>query len=270
MITASLVIYHNTKTDINKLLNCVLGSPIEKLFIVDNSRNDFYRSWGSRSEKIMYIHNENIGYGASHNIAMREAIEMGAKYHIILNPDICFEDGTIESITEYIDRYDDVGWVMPKVIYPDGSLQYLCKPLPTPADLLLRRFVPQNWFQKSKARFELREFDYNHELNVPFLSGCFIFLRVSALEDVGLFDENFFMYGEDIDFSRRMHEKYRTMYFPGATVVHAHKAESKTNRKMLLVHIKSIIKYFNKWGWFFDRERHTVNDKLFEELENLH
>lgn len=269
MINASLVIYHNSKEDVNKLLDCVLSCPIDNLFIIDNSRNDFYRTLECRSEKIRYIHNENIGYGASHNIAIRESIDMGAKYHVVLNPDVYFENGTIETIAKYIDNYDDIGWVMPKVVYPDNSLQYLCKPLPTPMDLLLRRFFPKKWFAKSKERFELRAFDYNHELNVPFLSGCFIFLRTSALKDIGLFDERFFMYGEDIDFSRRMHQKYRTMYFPGATIIHAHKAESKTSRKMLLVHIKSIITYFNKWGWFFDNERTRVNKNLSNALNKI-
>ena len=268
MITASLVIYHNSKKDINKLLDCVLSSPIDKLFIIDNSRHDLYRSLENRSERILYIHNENVGYGASHNVAMRESIEMGAKYHVVLNPDVYFENGTIETIVKYIDEFEDIGWVMPKVVYPDGSLQYLCKLLPTPFDLLLRRFVPQSWFTKAKYRFELRDFDYDHALNVPFLSGCFVFLRTSTLKNVGLFDERFFMYGEDIDFSRRMHSKYRTMYFPDVTIVHAHKAESKTSKKMLLVHIKSIVKYFNKWGWFFDEERRRMNDGLLKELNN--
>ena len=155
---------------------------------------------------------------------------------------------------------------MPKIIYPNGKLQYLCKPLPTPTDLILRRFIPKSWFKKRKSNFELQQFGYNQELNVPFLSGCFMFLRVSALQEIGLFDDRFFMYGEDIDLSRRMHSKYKTIFFPKVTVVHAHKAESYKNYKMLFIHIKNIVKYFNKWGWLFDQERKMVNQKLRNEL----
>lgn len=266
MLTASLVLYHNSPQEVDTLLECALKSCIDKLYIVDNSRNDAFRILETRSNKISYIHSENIGYGRAHNIAIRKAIASGAKYHVVVNPDIYFKDGTMEALVEYMDSHNEAGWVMPKIIYPNGKLQYLCKPLPTPTDLILRRFIPKSWFKKSKSNFELQQFGYDYELNVPFLSGCFMFLRVSALQEIGLFDERFFMYGEDIDLSRRMHSKYKTIFFPNVTVVHAHKAESYKNYKMLLTHIKNIIKYFNKWGWLFDQERKTVNQKLRNEL----
>ena len=93
-----------------------------------------------------------------------------------------------------------------------------------------------------------------------------MFLRVASLQDVGLFDERFFMYGEDIDLSRRVHARYRTMYYPNVTVIHAHKAESYKSRKMLVVHMLNIIKYFNKWGWIYDAERIRINSALQDQL----
>lgn len=266
MLTASLVLYHNSPQEVEKLLDCVLKSPINKLYIIDNSRNDSFRILEKRSDKIRYIHNENIGYGGAHNIAIRDAINIGAKYHIVVNPDIYFDDGTVEALVEYMDCNDDVGWVMPRVVYPNGDLQYLCKLLPTPFDLIFRRFIPKQWFKSNREKFELRDFGYDRELNVPFLSGCFMFLRVSALQDIGLFDERFFMYGEDIDLSRRMHYKYKTMFYPKATIIHAHKADSYKNRKMLLIHIKNIVLYFNKWGWLIDIERKRVNKSLLQNI----
>lgn len=269
MLTASLVIYHNSAEEINTLLDCVLRSSIDKLFIVDNSRNDSFRILEKRSDRIRYIHNANTGYGSAHNIAIREAMAIGAKYHAVLNPDIYFNDGTIEALTEYMNDNPDVGQVMPKVIYPDGSIQYLCKQLPTPADLIFRRFMPKEWFKRSRELYELRDFGYDKELNVPFLSGCFMFLRVSSLRQIGLFDEQFFMYGEDIDLSRRMHSQFKTMFYPKAMVVHAHKAASYKNTKMLMTHIKSISKYFNKWGWVFDTERSKVNKQVRKVISSL-
>lgn len=269
MITASLVLYHNSPQEVAKLLECILKSSVNKLYIIDNSRDDSFRILEKHSERIRYIHNENIGYGGAHNIAIREAMSFGAIYHVVINPDIYFDEGTIEALAKYMDNNADVGWVMPKVIYPDGKLQYLCKPLPTPTDLIFRRFIPKEWFKKRKADYELRNFDYNHELNIPFLSGCFMFLRVSALQKIGIFDERFFMYGEDIDLSRRMHSEYKTIFYPKVSVVHAHKAESYKNYKMLFIHIKNIVKYFNKWGWIFDSERTKINQSLKNDLSKF-
>lgn len=264
MITASLVIYHNSRREINTLLDSVLRSPIDKLYIIDNSRHDLYRTLEQRSPRICYIHNINDGYGAAHNIAMREAIRLRAKYHIVINPDIYFSEGTIESLIKYMDNHKDIGWVMPKILYPSGEVQHLCKLLPTPYDLIIRRFLPSKLLGRVRDKFNPKISD--RELNMPYLSGCFMFLRVSALRKVGLFDERFFMYGEDLDLSRRMHRQYKTIYYPGAAVVHAHRAESYHSGKMLWVHIENIAIYFNKWGWFFDPERRKVNKKVRREI----
>ena len=264
MITASLVIYHNSRREINTLLDSVLRSPIDKLYIIDNSRHDLYRALEQRSPRICYIHNITDGYGAAHNIAMREAIRLRAKYHIVINPDIYFSEGTIESLIKYMDNHKDIGWVMPKILYPSGEVQHLCKLLPTPYDLIIRRFLPSRLLGRVRDKFNPKISD--REVNMPYLSGCFMFLRVSALRKVGLFDERFFMYGEDLDLSRRMHRQYKTIYYPGAAVVHAHRAESYHSGRMLWVHIENIAIYFNKWGWFFDPERRKVNKKVRREI----
>ena len=264
MITASLVIYHNPRQEIESLLCSVLHSPISRLYIIDNSRNDIYRDLTHRSRRIHYIHNANDGYGAAHNIALREAIRLGAKYHVVLNPDITFGKGVIEALAAYSSAHKRVGWMMPKVVYPNGEIQHLCKLLPTPFDLIARRFIPKRFLAKSRERFNPK-ID-NRQVVMPYLSGCCLFLRVSALKRVGLFDERFFMYGEDLDLSRRMHTRYKTLYYPLVTVTHAHRAESYHSRKMLKIHIQNIVRYFNKWGWFFDRERREINRKIAQQL----
>ena len=74
------------------------------------------------------------------------------------------------------------------------------------------------------------------------------------------------MYPEDIDITRRMHKYYRTMFIPDETIVHAHQAASYKSRKMLKIHITNMIKYFNKWGWIYDKERSVWNKQLLKEL----
>ena len=104
-------------------------------------------------------------------------------------------------------------------------------------------------------------------MNIPILSGCFMFLRTEALEKVGLFDEQFFMYMEDFDLNRRIHRAYKTVFFPEAVVVHEYQKASYKNIKLLKAHIKSAIYYFNKYGWFFDKERKIINARTLQEIE---
>ena len=99
------------------------------------------------------------------------------------------------------------------VKYPNGELQYLCKLMPTPKDLFLRRFCPiKSIVEKNDYKYEMKSTGYNKTMEVPILSGCFMFLKNEVLKTVGLFDENYFMYMEDFDFCRRIGEKYKVIY----------------------------------------------------------
>jgi len=127
--------------------------------------------------------------------------------------------------------------------------------------------LPQSWTMKRTEKFELRASGYNRTIDVPYLSGCFMFLRTEAIQQVGMFDERFFMYPEDIDLTRRIHRKYRTVFYPEVSVVHQHIRGSYADIRLLFIHIKNMIKYFNKWGWFFDNERRNVNKDTLKQLE---
>lgn len=246
-----------------------MSSPIELLYVIDNSSNDELRDFVKDNPRIRYIHSLNLGYGTGHNIAIRKSIEDKSDYHVVLNPDIYWDGDVIGELARYMDSNPDVGQVMPKVFYPDGRLQFLCKMCPSPVDLIFKRFLPGRLTEKRMQKFQLRDTGYDRPMNVPYLSGCFMFFRVSAVEKVGLFDERFFMYPEDIDITRRMHAQYKTMFYPFTSIVHAHAAASKTSKKMLKIHITNMIKYFNKWGWIFDKQRDEFNKQLLKEISEL-
>lgn len=267
MITASIVTYYTNLIDLERIINCVLQSSVNKLYIVDNSSYESIKEFVEMYSIVEYIPNINNGYGAGHNIAIKKAIDNNAIYHVVLNPDIYWTENVIERLISYMDENNDVGQIIPKVFYPDGRLQYLCKLVPSPMDLIFKRFLPAKWTEKRLHKFQLRFTGYDRIMNVPYLSGCFMFFRVSALKEIGLFDERFFMYPEDIDITRRMHAKYKTIFYPFVSIVHAHAAASKTSKKMLKIHIFNMIKYFNKWGWIFDRQRRLFNQRLLEELK---
>lgn len=267
MVSASIVTY---RTDCDELCHCIESlrkNGVSPIFVSDNSPDDSLRDFCSGFDEVEYIHNgRNIGYGAGHNVAIRKAIHLKSDYHLVINSDVYFGGGVIDRIVGYMDANADVAQLIPNVTYPDGKIQYVVRLLPTPADLIFRRFLPERWIQKRNTCYCLAFYDHSKPFDVAYHQGSFMFFRTKCFDTVGLFDERFFMYPEDIDITRRMHRLYRTMFFPAVTVVHAHKAASYKSVRMLAVHMVNMIKYFNKWGWFFDRERSVWNKNLLEQL----
>ena len=271
MITASIVAFHTKHDELKRLLDCALTGYIDRLFIIDNSSNDELRDFVKDNDKVNYIHSLNLGYGSGHNVAIRKSIEMGADYHVVLNPDIYWNDNVIERLCEFMDANSDCGLVMPKIVYPSGETQHLCKLLPSPMDLIGRRFIPIKSYQKKHDyQYELHWTGYDSIMEVPSLSGCFMFMRCSVLKHVGGFDERYFMYAEDLDLCRRIGEVSRTIFYPNVVVVHEYEKCSYKSGKLLKYHVASIVKYFNKWGWIFDRKRIEKNRSCIEQLKRVH
>jgi GT2 family glycosyltransferase len=268
LISASIVLYNPNPVELKNVIKSYSPAENRLLYLIDNSpvQTDLTSILIGNEYIQYYFTGKNKGYGAGHNIAIRMALEAGTRYHVVLNPDLEFEPAIIDRIAEFMDEDGTIAQVMPKVLNRRGELQYLCKLLPTPTDLFFKRFLSGKYFEKLLVRGQLKFSGYNSQMNVPFLSGCFMFFRTSAFNSVGLFDERFFMYAEDIDITRRMHRLYKTVYYPNVSVMHIHGAESYKSVKMFMIHVVSVIKYFNKWGWFFDNERKTVNMAVLKEL----
>lgn len=270
-LAVSIVLYHNDQ-ELNEAIQSVLNMSWDvKLYLIDNSKTDILKKYAA-DPRITYIFNaKNLGYGAGHNIALRKSLEENIKYHLIMNPDIRFEKGILEKIIGFMEDHPDTGALMPKIYYQQGHLQRLCKLLPTPFDLIGRRFLRKTPLAaRRNEMYELHHFGYDSILNTPCLSGCFMFLRTAVLEKTGLFDERFFMYLEDYDLARRINRFYRTVFFPGVSIVHGFKKGSYQDPKLLRFHIQSAIRYFNKWGWFFDNERKRLNDDVLKQISETY
>ncbi len=264
-ITATIVLYRNDKEMLSKAIHSFLNTSLDvKLYLVDNSPLPELESIVSDPRVEYFYLNANRGFGSGHNVIMRRPDMMG-KYHLVLNPDIYFEKGTLESLFEYMENNLDVANVMPRIVFPNGQIQNMCKLLPRPIDWIGRRFIPFKLLRdKIDNSYELRSVDYDKEMNIPFLSGCFMFIRSSVICEGFTFDERFFMYCEDTDLCRRIHSKYKTIYYPKVQVIHNCGYASHKSLKMLKIHIKSAISYFNKWGWFFDNERKAMNTETIK------
>lgn len=258
-LSASLVLFHNDPAQYGQAMRCFLEGCDGVLYVVDNSMAPLQHELFSHP-RVRYVYaGKNLGFGKAHNRAI--AIAAGTSdAHLLLNPDISFEPNVLSELGGFLEAKQGVGAVMPRINYPDGSLQRLCKLLPTPVDLILRRFIPSKRIKaKINQRYELHGLVQNRPSCVPSLSGCFLLIRSEMLSRVGGFDERFFMYMEDVDLVRRIGDIAETVYLPSVQVVHAYAKGSYRNRKLLIYHLRSAVKYFNKWGWLFDGDRKTRN-----------
>lgn len=266
-INASIVTFRTDPDELTNIIYLLAASDIDNIYIVDNSPDDHLRHVVDPTSANYMSSGGNIGYGAAHNIAIRLSLQQpDCRYHLVVNSDIDFDPKVIEAIKKHMDDNEDIGQLIPRVNFPDGRLQSVVRLLPTPLDVFGRRFLPRFIFKSRNARYTLAFWDHNREANVAYHQGSFMFLRTDTLRKAGIFDERFFMYPEDIDLTRRIHAHSRTVYWPGVTIVHHHRASSYKSFRMLCIHMVNMIKYFNKWGWFFDRERRRINLGILKTL----
>lgn len=278
MISASIVTYRTPLTELDTCYKALSGGCVTRLYVIDNARQDMVRKWcdkRSRERKdhpgapeIIYIPSPNHGYGTAHNLALRAELSdtnaAECPYHLVMNSDVEFHPDIIAEIEAYMDSHPRVGTLQPRLISPTGEEQNSCRSLPRPSDLFIKRFMPSKRFNERRTRYMLSSHDRSKTWNIPFHQGSFMFLRKEALRDVGLFDERFFLYAEDVDLSRRLHSKWLTLYWPQVTVTHFHRASSYHSLRMMLIHTASMMRYFNKWGWFTDSERDSFNAAISE------
>ncbi|MFT4644931.1 MAG: GT2 family glycosyltransferase [Planctomycetota bacterium] len=199
-----------------------------EVFVVDNDSKD--HSVEMVIEKFPWVkviaNKENTGFSVANNQAIREST---GEYVLLLNPDTVVEEDTFEKCISFMDARPNAGGLGVKMI--DGKGNFLPeskRALPTAKVAFFKAFGLSTIFPKSKtfAKYHLGYLDENETHSVEILAGAFMFMRKSVLEEIGLLDETFFMYGEDIDLSYRIilngNENY---YYPGTQIIH-YKGES--------------------------------------------
>lgn len=265
-ISASLVLFNNNPEQYCHAICSFLEGCEGTLYIVDNSTPALQCHLFTHP-RVRYLHAErNLGFGAAHNRAILMATGT-SDVHLLMNPDISFEPHVLPEMQQFLELNPKVGALMPRVNYPDGSLQRLCKLLPSPVDLILRRFIPFKAVkERINQRYEMYGLPQNSPSCVPTLSGCLLLIRTELLIRLGGFDERFFMYMEDVDLVRRIGDLAETVYLPSVQAFHEYAKGSYRTPKLLAYHLRSAVQYFNKWGWYFDYERSRRNRKAIEHI----
>lgn len=214
--------------------------------------------------EIQYIPMEkNVGFGSGMNVAIKEA---KGKYLFIFNPDIVPHADSIEELYRFMEKNPHIGVCGPQLLNADGSLQYSCYRIPHMLMPALRR-TPLGrlpFGARLIDEYLMKDVPHDEVMEVDSLLGGTMFTRRSALEDVGLFDEAFFLYYEDNDLCRRFWEKgHPVMYYPKAKMMHYHRRQTADGNMfkqifswLTWVQIDSFIKYTKKY-WGKDNPRLT-------------
>jgi GT2 family glycosyltransferase len=203
------------------LLNCLESlSKIEdeldfNVVVLDNKSSDgsFIKAQ-KKFTQFEYIENRaNLGFGKAHNIALKKA---DTPYVLTLNPDCEVPGGTLKYLFDFIEKNSDVGIVTAKVLKADGKLDIAChRGFPTPWASF------KYFFLKDDRDYHLtdRPMEKTHEIDSAV--GAFMFMRKSVLEKTGYFDEDYFLYGEDIDLCFRVKKAgFKVMFVPDVSVLH--------------------------------------------------
>lgn len=193
-----------------------------EIIVVDNASTD-----GSpelvrqRFPEVKLIRNDtNLGFAKANNIGVMQST---GRYIFLINSDVKILQGCIDHMCVFADQHPEIGMLGPKILNPDGTLQPSCMGFPTLRNAFCRALALDTLFPKSQlfGRRLMTFWAHDKVRSVDMLNGCFWMVRRHALNQVGLLDENFFIYGEDIDWCKRFRQAgWQVVFFPGAEAVH--------------------------------------------------
>lgn len=241
-----------TAQTIDAVLNTVETTDYE-IYIVDNNSGDgsleHLTDRYSNEGRIKFIANkENTGFAKGNNIAIKAS---NSEYVLLLNSDTIVYEGTIDKCIEYMDRNEAVGAIGPKVVLEDGSLDHACKRgFPTPSASLYY-MLKLDKLLKNKEKYGKYDMSYLpiDEINeVDALTGAFMMVRREVIDTVGLLDERFFMYAEDIDWCYRIkYAGWKIIYYPEVKMLHL-KGKSGKKRKYRTIYQfhKTMLQFYDK------------------------
>lgn len=220
-----VIVNYNTK---DYLYNCVHSIVNNKsrldieIIIVDNlSTDESLKSIKINFSFISIIENSiNIGFAKANNIGISNS---SGKYLMLINPDVVLMEGCLDKIFDFMESNNSIGILGPKILTSDGKVQRSCMGFPTIWNTLCRALYLDKIFPRVEIFGGLLLTYWNHDCNksVDVINGCFWAVRRKAIENVGLLDETFFMYGEDIDWCRRFHDNgWDVVFFKNAEAIH--------------------------------------------------
>jgi len=254
-----VVLSYYSKNLVKELLNNLqeLNLPYQyEVIVVDNASYDGLKEIiADKYPHVKFIQSDvNGGFAAGNNLGIKQA---QGKYIMIMNPDLAILSDAIERLYNYMENHPEVALAGPRLINADKSIQYSCTRWPDWKLPFYRRTSLGNTRagQKWLDEYTMKDLDHYKNSYVPSLFGACLIFRKDVLEKVGLLDERYFMYFEDLDWSRTFWDKgYKVAYVGEAEIIHLHRRQSAADNiikslshKTARFHIISFIKYLLKF-----------------------
>ncbi len=276
MLISTLLVSNNNQKDLELLLPSLelalknlhlqlneiyIEKYLSEILLVDNCSSDLTVEFVEKNfpDVVITKNRKKMGYGANQN---QNIVKAEGKFILLINPDMVVPPDMFNIMIRFMEQNHYAGIATCKVCNIDGSCQYLNKREPAILDLFIRRFfsprlipvLPNKIESIVKTRldlYEMRDTGYDKIMDVPFISGSFMFARASVIKQLNGFDERFFMYFEDVDLCRRVRAIARSIYCPDVSVVHRWERASHKSLKWTFIFALSGLKYFHKWGFRF-------------------
>lgn len=246
------IVNFNTRDDLDACITSIVQSNPSvtyEIIVVDNASRDgsadIVRTKYPFAKLI--ANDRNVGFAAACNQAMRTAT---GRYALLLNPDTIIHRGALDELVKFMDEHDDVAIAAPKLLNIDGSLQYSCRAFPTLLVGLFRNTPLERLFPSNKPtrQYLLANHSHNEPMKVDWVSGAAMMVRMQAIGRIGMFDEGYFMYCEDVDLCWRMHQAgFKVFYVPSAVITHAiGRSSDQLFVPMLIQRHRSMLRFYFK------------------------
>jgi hypothetical protein len=247
-----VTVTHDSRNDIGRVLDSLVSSGAagqHEIIVVDNaSRDDTLRIVGERLPVARVIERRvNGGLSAGINEGVRAS---HGEFVLILNPDVRFDRDPAPALAAYLRAHPSVGVVAPRLLNEDGSVQLSCRAFPSHATAvfnrysLLTRLAPGNPFSR---RYLMSDFDHATTRDVDWVSGAALMFRRDVFNRLGGWDDEFFLFSEDVDFCRRVHDLgLRVVYLPQETVEHRIGISRSRSPRIIVERHRSVWRYYRK------------------------
>lgn len=252
-ISLSIVSYNNKhviEECLDSLYKTQSSSLSMQVFIVNNSQTERCDDLEEKYPVKVIQMPKNVGFGKGHNAVLPF---IDSKYHAIVNPDIIFTKDIFSKFVDYLDSNPDIGCAAPLMFSENGNQQDVYRRELTLIDFFVRyipKFFAKIPFVKKRNNWHLmNDIQRDKPFECEFIQGSFLVFPTALLKSINGFDERYFMYVEDADLCKHIRQTHKVICLPECNVIHKWEKASHKNLKLCRIHLMSLVKYFNKWGW---------------------